>query len=153
MVCWSSKRRLGKVETPSGVNSCTKFRSIPGLLIWVGQRAWGLRSKGKVSVARVGLPWWPQKWSVLAAKRLREHGTAEEMWPELDEGHLMMNWEVTGSMYLDRRTWAIDGGIREKDLYNERISSAKVTTLRSESFGWHQGSTLPTIHILVCHLR
>ena len=35
--------------------------------------------------------------------RLRERGMAEETWPKLDEGHFMMNWEVTGSRYLHRR--------------------------------------------------
>ncbi|CAB1453127.1 unnamed protein product [Pleuronectes platessa] len=44
------------------------------------------------------------KWPILAAKRLRERGMAEEMRPKLDEGHFTMNWEVTGSTYLDRQT-------------------------------------------------
>lgn len=57
---------------------------------------------------------------------------AKEMWPKLDEGHFMMNWEVTGSRYLDRRTRARDGGIRGKDEHNERIRYAKVTIWRSE---------------------
>lgn len=48
------------------------------------------------------------------------------MLPKLDEGHFMMNWEVTGSRYLDRRTRARDGGIRREDEHNERISHAKV---------------------------
>lgn len=75
-----------------------------------------------------GLPRWPQKWPVLAAQRLLERGAAEEMRPKLDEGHFTMNWEVTGSRYLDRRTRARHGGIRGgKDEHNERIRYAKVT--------------------------
>lgn len=60
-------------------------------------------------------------------KRLLERGMAGEIRPKLDEGHFMMNWEVTGSRYLDRRTRVRDGRIRAKDDHNERIRYAKVT--------------------------
>lgn len=47
-----------------------------------------------------------QKWPMRVVKRLREHCAEEAtLRPKLEEGHLMMNWEVTGSRYLHRRRW------------------------------------------------
>ena len=44
-----------------------------------------------------------QNWPILVVNRLRERGIAEEARPRLEEGHLIMNWDVTGTRYLCRR--------------------------------------------------
>lgn len=51
-----------------------------------------------------------QKWPIRVVKTLRGRVEDAER-PKLEDGHLMMNWEVTGSRYLHRRREESDIGV------------------------------------------
>ncbi len=68
-----------------------------------------ISSLDMVSPAGVGVQW-PSEVPIRAVKTLR--GRVEDAGrPKLDDGHLMMNWEVTGSRYLHRRREESEMGV------------------------------------------
>lgn len=87
--------RITKAGGQIPLHTLLEFAEVPGIMPFSQRSEYVLPQQVSESSGH-------QKWPIRAVKTLRGRVEDAER-PKLEDGHLMMNWEVTGSRYLHRR--------------------------------------------------